>query len=103
LAKAQGYRLELHHVQEALTRGVTAAARQAARTLVESDVARVESWLQTCADLALDVDLSRAQEHVYDVAVKAKAGRLGTEEAVAVARLARRLGLAPVAWSNVDV
>jgi alpha-amylase/alpha-mannosidase (GH57 family) len=103
LAKAQGYRLELHHVQEALTRGVTAAARQAARTLAESDVARVESWLQTCADLALDVDLSRAQEHVYDVAVKAKAGRLGTEQAVAVARLARRLGLAPVAWSNVDV
>jgi alpha-amylase/alpha-mannosidase (GH57 family) len=99
LAGTQGYRLDLQDVRDALTRGVAAAARVAARTLSRQDVGRVEQWLDLCGELGLDVDLSRAQEHIYDLAVRAKAGRLSGSETALVAALGQRLGLAPVAWS----
>jgi hypothetical protein len=82
-----------------LTRAVTGAARTASANLSDADVAIVQAWLVLSGDLGVDLDLSRAQEHAYEAAVRAKAGRLGPNEADATARLGTALGLSTVAWS----
>jgi hypothetical protein len=99
VARAQGYALDLTPLQDALTRAVTHAAVDACASLGAADAATVERWLTLCGDLQIDVDLSRAQEHAYEVAARARAGRLGPEEEAVVAALGQRLGLSPVAWS----
>jgi len=99
VARAQGYALDLTPLQDALTRAVTHAAVAACASLGAADAATVERWLTLCGDLQIDVDLSRAQEHAYEVAARARAGRLGPEEEAVVAALGQRLGLSPVAWS----
>ncbi|MBA2317713.1 MAG: DUF3536 domain-containing protein [Euzebyales bacterium] len=98
-ARSQGHELDLAPVAVALTRAVTGAARTASASLSEPDVAIVQAWLTLSGDLGVDLDLSRAQEHAYEAAVRAKAGRLGPAEADTVARLGAALGLSPVAWS----
>jgi alpha-amylase/alpha-mannosidase (GH57 family) len=102
LARQQGYELDLSTLAKELTLTVTSSAEVAARSLRAEDADRIDRWLQLAAELGLSVDLSRAQEAVWDAATRAKAGRLGPEEADVVARLAERLGLAPVAWRRVD-
>jgi alpha-amylase/alpha-mannosidase (GH57 family) len=102
LAHEQGYSLELGGLQRAVTDAVTAAAAAAARSLRTADADVVERWLELAGELELSIDLSPAQELIWDVATRAKAGRLGPDEADVVARLGARLGLAPVAWSRRD-
>lgn len=102
LAHEQGYTLELGDLQRALTEAITAAAAAAARSLRTADADLVDRWLDLAAELDLPVDLSRAQELIWELAAKAKAGRLGPHEADVAARLSERLGLAPVAWNRRD-
>jgi alpha-amylase/alpha-mannosidase (GH57 family)/ABC-type transporter Mla MlaB component len=100
LARTQGYQLDLAPLEDTLTAVVTAAVRTAAVTLDNAEVASVERWLALCGEVGVDIDLSRAQEHAYEVAARARAGRLGPGEADCVARLGRVLGLSAVAWSS---
>ena len=99
-ARSQGYALDLAPVEEAVTGAVTAAARTACASLDETDVLTVERWLALCGDLGVDVDLSHAQEAAYEVATKARAGRLSPDERALTARLGEVLGIAPVAWGG---
>lgn len=100
LGREQGYALDLSGVQSVLIANITSAARVAARSLDEADVVRLEAWLGLAEQLMIAVDLSRPQELVWDAASRARAGRLSEKEAAVTARLAERLGLAPVAWSR---
>lgn len=99
-ARAQGYHLDLAPVQQRLTKAVNTAARTAAGSLDPGDVDTVERWLALCGELGVDVDLSAAQEHVFEVAQKARAGRLGPAGSELVAALGGVLGLSPVAWGG---
>jgi alpha-amylase/alpha-mannosidase (GH57 family) len=100
LGQEQGYALDLSGVNGALTRIVTQAAEVAARGLDEAEAARLERWLDLAAELGLELDLSLPQEHFWEAARRARAGRLGVDEVALVARVGTRLGLAPVAWSK---
>lgn len=100
LGLEQGYELDLSGVRSALTAIVVDGATLAARSLADLDADRLERWLDLAADLGVELDLSRPQEIVWDAATRARAGRLGAEEAAVVARLGTRLGLAPVAWTR---
>jgi len=99
LATAQGYRLDLTAVEEHLNGAIRDAAATASETLEGADVAQLRSWLDVAADLGVSVDLSTAQEHAYDVAVRARAGRLMPGQNEVVAQLGSMLGLAPATWS----
>ncbi len=100
LGRQQDYDLDLSGLRTALERIVVAAARRVARSLDPSDADLLEQWLDLAAELDLELDLSRAQELIWDVAVRARAGRLGADEEAVVARLGTRLGLSPVAWTR---
>ncbi|MGH3664733.1 MAG: hypothetical protein ACRDU8_01350, partial [Egibacteraceae bacterium] len=99
LARAQRYELDLQPVSTALTTAVTDATATAVAGLQTGDAQAVGRWVALGGELDVDVDLSGAQELVWDVAVKARAGRLGPAEAEAVATLCTALGFSPVAWS----
>ena len=98
-ARSQGYHVDLSPVQESLTAGLTSAAGLAAETLDRQYIDQIDRWLDLSGELGIDVDLSRAQELAYDVATKARAGRLSPAERATVAALGQRVGLAPVAWT----
>ncbi len=98
-ARAQGYQLDVGPVEAALTSAVTQAACSAARALRRSDVDTIRRWLALSKDLGVDVDLSAGQDCLYEVAVRARAGRLSPDEVETVAGLGLLLGLSPVAWS----
>jgi len=100
LARSQGYRLDLTALERLLTGTVSSAARAAAHTLDAHDIEAVERWMGLCAELAVDVDLSEAQEHAYEAAVRARTGRLNLEQREAAERLGTRLGLSPLAWGG---
>lgn len=101
-ARAQGYQLELAPVRAALTTATTDAAAKAAQTLRREDAATLSRYLALAAELEVDVDLAEAQEHIYDAAVKARKGRLLTDEVEVVAVLGTMLELAPSAWGASD-
>ena len=99
LARSQGYELDLTALERLLTQTVSAAARAASQTLQAGDIDAVERWLALCGELAIDIDLSEAQEHAYDAAVRARTGRLNLEQRERAERLGTLLGLSPLAWS----
>lgn len=100
LAREQGYRLDLEPVAEALSSAVQRATATAlAHPEDPSYPEAVERWLGLCADLGVDIDVIRAQELVYEQAVKARAGRLGVRERDTVVALGVQLGFSPVAWT----
>lgn len=94
-----GYALDREPVADAVTAALVEATRKACASLDHADAAAVERWLALAGDLGVDVDLSWAQELVYDLATRARAGQLGPEGRALAARLGRPLGLAPTAWS----
>lgn len=98
-ARSQGYQLDLAPVEAALTTAVARAACAAARTLTPADVDAIRRWVTLSAEIGVDLDLTGPQECVYEVAVRARAGRLSASEIDVVAGLGRLLGLSPVAWS----
>ena len=99
LAKQQRYQLDVTAVQEHLGGAINEGASLAARSLAAADVDQLESWLELAADLGVDVDLSTAQEHAYEVAVRARAGRLRPGQYEVVAGLGALVGLAPSTWT----
>jgi alpha-amylase/alpha-mannosidase (GH57 family) len=100
LARDQGYALDITAVADHVTRAVNAAASQTARTFAPADLATVREWLQMARELDVTVDVSLAQEYAYEVATKARAGRLTPDQVDTVAALAELLSLAPWAWTS---
>ena len=99
-ARGNGYDLDLEPLRASLTANVTEAAGQACASLAESDVAHLDRWLEFSRLLGVSADISLAQEAAYEVAVRAKSGRLSPGETDVVIQLGERLGLAPAAWSR---
>lgn len=100
LARTQGYRLDLEPVAEALSIAVCHATEAALAAPDDpSCAAAVSRWLALCGDLGVDIDVTRAQELVYEQAVKARAGRLGVRERDVIVALGPLLGFSPVAWT----
>ena len=99
LARDQGYRLDMTAVEEHLTAATNAAGVAAATGLRTPDVAALRRWLTLCEELGVKPELLVAQEHIHDVAVRARAGRLAPGQADIVAALAELVGLAPSTWS----
>jgi hypothetical protein len=99
LAKQQQYQLDITAVEEHLGGVVNDTASAAAGSLDAADVDQLASWLELATDLGVEVDLSTAQEHAYDVAVRARAGRLRPGQYEVVAELGMLVGLAPTTWT----
>ena len=95
LARAQGYHLDVTAVTQHVTAAANAAAATAATTLTRADVGNLRTWLDLAGELDIPVDLLVAQEHVYELAVRARAGRLAPGQDAVVASLAELVGLAP--------
>ena len=102
LARSQGYHLDVSPVEEALSAAVTTAARSASATLAPADVDALQGWLELSGELGVDVDLSVAQEHAWEVAQRAAAGRLSSAAVEQTVRLGTLLGLAEAAWTRPD-
>ena len=100
LSRANGYELDLLPLRTSLTANVTAAARRASETLDPSDVDHLDRWLELSRMLGVAIDVSLAQEAAYEVAARARAGRLSPGETDVVEKLGDRLGLSPAAWSR---
>ena len=103
VAREQGYQLDVSAVEEHVSSAVDAAAVAAAASLRPADVAPVRRWVDLAAELGVEPDMLVAQEHVYDVAVRARAGRLTPDEAEVVATLGELVGLSPVTWSSASL
>ena len=86
-------------MQAHLTDATNAAATAAAASLDQRDVTTLREWLALADELDVRPDLLVAQEHVYDVAVRARAGRLAPGQPEVVAALAELVGLAPSTWA----
>ena len=100
VAREQGYQLDVSAVEKHVSNAVAGAAVAAAASLAPDDVDVVRRWLDLAAELSVQPDLLVAQEHVYDVALRARAGRLAPDQADVVAALADLVGLAPSAPSH---
>ena len=99
-ARSNGYDLDVEPLRSSLTANVTEAAKQACASLDPADVAHLDRWLELSELLGVPADITLAQEAAFEVATRAKAGRLSPAEADVVAQLGDRLGLATVAWSR---
>ncbi len=99
-ATAQGYRLDLGALDGALGRAVEAATRAALAAPSAATVEVAARWIALGRELGLQVDLTVPQELVYEVAVKARAGRLGADEGEAVELLGAHVGLGPSVWTG---
>ena len=103
LAAAQDYRLDVTAVQAHVNRAVTESAATAAQTLTSADVAELDGWLQLARELDVAVDLSTAQEYAYEVALRAKAGRVAPGQAEVVPALAKLVDLADSTWTAAAI
>lgn len=100
LARSNGYDLDLEPLRSSLTANITEAARLACASLDTADVTHLDRWLELSQLLGVEADITLAQEAAYDVAARARAGRLSPAEADVVGQLGDRLGLATAAWSR---
>lgn len=98
VSRDQGYQLDITAVTDHLTAALNEAAITAAKTLARPDVSNLRSWLALAAELDVDVDLLIPQEQIYDLAVRARAGRLLPDDVEVVASLAQLVGLADSTW-----
>jgi len=99
LAREQGYALDLQPVAEVLAAATTAATRSAVDSPTAAAADAVQRWLELSGELAVDVDLTEAQEVFADAAVQSRAGRLLPDAADALAVLGAALGFSPVAYA----
>jgi Domain of unknown function (DUF3536)/Glycosyl hydrolase family 57 len=98
LARSNDYQLDLEPLRASLTAHITDAARRACASLEVADIEYLDRWLELSRLLGVATDVSLAQEAAYEVAVRARAGRLSPAEVEVVSQLGDRLGLAPAAW-----
>ena len=98
VGKQQGYSLDTTAVAEHLTRAVNDAAVTAVESLSKADVTNLRTWLALADEFEVDVDLLLPQELVFELAVRARAGRLLPDQVEVIASLAHLVGLADATW-----